>query len=53
MELWKDDAKMFQGCFNGVLSNFQGRCCFMKDWRVLQGRLESVLRVYQENLTEV
>ena len=43
---------MFQGCLNGVLSNFQGRRCFMKVWKVLQGRLKSVLRVYQEYFEE-
>ena len=43
----KDGAKMSQGCFDGGLSNLQGKCCFMKVWRVLQGRLKSVFRVYQ------
>ena len=44
---WNDGAKMFQVCFIGVLKNFQGSCCFMKVWRVLQERLKSVLRMFQ------
>ena len=41
---------MFQGCFNGVLSNFQGRCCFMNVWRVLQGILKGVSREFDRSL---
>ena len=43
-----DSSRMFQGTVQCVLRNIQGSCCFMRVWRVLKGRLKSVLRVYQD-----
>ena len=43
---------MVQRCFKGVLRNFEGSR-FMKVWRVLQGRLKSALKVYEEYFIEV